>query len=174
MEKYLSIGEVLKPQGLNGLVKIRPDTDDPNRFLELDHIFYKTKDQYLSISVSSIRVNQGFVYLVLGQDATADDAEKWRGVTLFINREAAVPLAPNQNYISDLIGCEVWDSEGNRIGLLKNVLQPGANDVYELTTPSHRTILVPALLDVVIQVDIANRRIVLSAMRYPEVSVFEN
>ena len=79
LEGYLSIGQVLRPQGLAGQVKIRPDTDDPGRFSALKTVFVRGKDGQLSeLAVSKISVRTGFVYLNLGEDNSVEDAEKRR------------------------------------------------------------------------------------------------
>lgn len=173
MEGYLSIGQVLRPQGLKGLVKIRPDTDDPGRFSRLDQLFIQSNNGLAAmIEFSNVSVRGSFVYMNLGEDDTVEKAVLRRGQKLFIPRDQAVPLNENENFISDLLGCKLIDTNGNLIGTLTDVLQPGANDVYTVSTPQG-TLLVPALRHVILDVDIKQKLITAQADRLWEVSIFE-
>ena len=173
MEGYLSIGQVLRPQGLNGMVKIRPDTDDPGRFSQLDHLFIQDNNGLaVMIEFFNVSVRGSFVYMNLGEDDTVEKAVLRRDLKLFIPRDQAVPLNENENFISDLVGCKLIDTNGNLIGTLTDVLQPGANDVYTVSTPQG-TLLVPALRHVILDVDIKQKLITAQADRLWEVSIFE-
>ena len=173
MEGYLSIGQVLRPQGLNGMVKIRPDTDDPGRFSQLDHLFIQDNNGLaVMIEFSNVSVRGSFVYMNLGEDDTVEKAILRRDLKLFIPRDQAVPLNENENFISDLVGCKLIDTNGNLVGTLTDVLQPGANDVYTVSTPQG-TLLVPALRHVILDVDIKQKLITAQADRLWEVSIFE-
>lgn len=171
LEGCLSIGQVLRPQGLKGQVKVRPDTDDAGRVSGLRAALIRSGDgQTLSVPLHDISVRGGFVYLTLNGDDSVEAAEKRRGLTLYVLRRDAVPLGRNENYITDLIGCEMVDTDGKRIGTLTDVLQPGANDVYVVKT-SEGDLLVPALLHVILEVDILRRVVLADAQRLMEVSI---
>ncbi len=171
-EGYLSIGQVLRPQGLMGQVKIRPDTDDPGRFSALSHLYLKqNKDAYVKVEVSNIKIRAGFVYLNLGEDQTVEAAEKRRDAMLYVPREESVPLTAFENFIVDLVGCVMFDTNGQEIGTVTDILQPGANDVYVVKT-ENGTLLVPALKHVVTEVDVSQKRMVAQADRLMEVSIF--
>jgi 16S rRNA processing protein RimM len=166
MEEYLSIGQVLRPQGLHGQVKIRPDTDDPGRFLALDMIYVRDSDGGLQcLNIRKVSVRGSFVYASIGEDQSIEEAEQRRGLELFISRTQAVPLSEYENFIADLIGCAIVDTHGKMIGL-----QPGSNDVYVIETPEG-SLLVPALRHVITQVDVPARLITADAERLGEVSI---
>lgn len=172
--EYLSIGEVLKPQGVRGQVKVRPDTDDPARFEVLEQVYLKEGDRYIAWPVSDVSVRaDGYVYCTLNHAQTREDAEKQRGTVLYIDRAHAVQLDENQYFISDLLDCTVCDQRGNKLGVIKDVLQPGANDVYEIKTPKGLMYL-PVLPFVVKSVDVRAGVIVVDEERLPEVAVFED
>lgn len=171
---YFTIGQVLRPQGLKGEVKVRPDTDDPARFLGLRRVFVKdASGAYREVPVQGARLGSGFVYLTLGEDSTVEAAEARRGGFLCLPRDEAVPLGEFEDFISDVIGCEVRDTRGNRVGVVQDVLQPGANDVYRVKTPQG-FLLVPALRHVILSVDTKARLITADADRLGEVSVLED
>ncbi len=173
-EGFLCIGQVLRPQGLKGLVKIRPDTDDPGRFMLLQGVYVSNEEKRLqSIAVSDVSVRGRFICLRLGNDQDVDSAEKRRGISLYVDRGSAVPLGENENFITDMIGCEMIDEKGERLGILEDVYQPGANDVYAVKTKNGR-LLVPALRRVILSVDTVRKVIVADSAALSEVSLLED
>lgn len=173
MTEYLMIGEVLKPQGVKGEVKVKPYAANSDDFHDWTTLYLLQGDAYVPITARCSRVHDGFVYLTLGDCASMDEAEKLRGRQLYIDRAHAAPLEEDTVYICDLIGCEAVDEQGNTVGTLTDVLQHGAVDVYVFQT--HRgTMMAPALKAVFPQVDVQNRRIDVDARRLNEVAVFED
>lgn len=170
LNEYLLIGEVLRPQGIKGLVKVRPDTDDPYRFEAVEEVYVKQGSGYTLMAVEDVSVRDDGVYLRLDHAEDRNKAERQRGLMLYVDRAHAVLLEENENFICDLIGCEVVDTAGKKIGVLKDVLQPGANDVYVIKAPDGE-LLVPALQMVFPTVDVENRRIVCDEKILPQVSV---
>jgi len=164
------IGQVLRPQGIKGLVKVRPDTDDPGRFTALEQVYVQKNRQYVSVTVEEVAVREDGVYLRLNGAATRDEAEKQRDMMLYIDRAHAVTLAENENFICDLIGCRAVDTQGNEIGKIKDVLQPGGNDVYVIQTPKGEMLL-PALKFVIPRVDAANGIVTVDEGRLSEVAI---
>lgn len=171
MTQHLMIGEVLKPQGIRGEVKIKPYAADPNDFKRWKKLYLLEKDgSYAPVKAACSRVHDGFVYATLGDCASMEDAEKLRGRELFIDRGQAGKLAEGEVFISDLIGCEAVDEAGNVIGTLTDVLQHGAVDVYVFRTP-RGTLMAPALEAVFPTVDVEAKRIGVIAARLEEVAV---
>ena len=173
--EYLMIGEVLRPQGVRGQVKVRPDTDDPARFLALEQVYLKTENGFVPCPISQTEVRaDGFVYCVLADAADRNAAEAQRGWMLYIDRAHAVPLGEGQYFISDLIGCAVQDRQGNTLGAVRDVLQPGANDVYEIALAGGGTMYLPVLPFVILHVDVRAGVITVDESRLPEVAVRED
>ena len=170
LSEYLLIGEVLKPQGIKGIVKVRPDTDDPERFLDLEYVFVKNGETYVKTAVDEVSVRDDAVYLRLNHCNDRDLAEKQRGTMLYIDRENAVQLAENETFICDLIGCEVKDRQGTVMGKIKDVLQPGGNDVYVVKCKQGEMLL-PALLHIVIDVQTEKGYVTVDESRLHEVAV---
>ena len=105
---YIEIGEVLRPHGIQGMVKIRPETDAPERFLSLKQVWLAQEESYRTAEVKDVSVrDDGFVYLRLDGSATRDDAEKQRGLILYVDRANARPLDKDEWFICDLISCRV-------------------------------------------------------------------
>ena len=171
-DPYLAIGEILRPRGIAGEMKVKPLTDDPHRFLDLKTVFL-SPDGQRPAKVLSARVDPDSVALRLEGVDNRDDAEKLRGLLLYVSRADAVPLPEDANFIVDLIGCRGIDENGRDLGTLVDVMQPGGNDVYVFQGPLGE-VLVPALKRVVLSVDIEEKIMRLSARGVDETCVFED
>ena len=172
MNNYLLIGEVLKPQGVKGDVKVRPITCDIFRFEDLDEVFFVKDGEYSPIGVSLVRMDEDAVYLHFDGIDDRNLAETIRGNLLYVDREHAVELEEDENFIVDIIGLKGIDDEGNEYGKLVDVMQPGGNDVY-VFRDRRREVLVPALKTAILKVDLEAGVMLMSAKRLREVAVFD-
>ena len=172
MIDFLMIGEVLKPQGIKGEVKIKPYAANHDDFRRWKTLYIQQGENYAPIKVKCNRIHDGFVYAMLGDCASMEDAEKFRAVQLYVDRAHANPLEEDEVYISDLIGCEGIDEEGKSIGKLTDVLQHGVVDVYVFKAKG-TTVMAPALKAVFPTVDVAGKRISVIREKLDEVAVWE-
>ncbi len=172
MIEYLMIGEVLKPQGVKGEVKVKPFSASHDDFRRWKTLYIKNGESYEPIKARCSRVHDGFAYVTLGECAAMEDAEKLRGTQLYIDRAHANPLEEDEVYISDLIGCEGIDENGNSIGTLAEVLQHGMVDVYVFKKKGGG-VMAPALKAVFPTVDVAAKRISVVREKLDEVGVWE-
>ena len=154
MNEYLMIGEVLKPQGVRGDVKVRPITCDIFRFEDIEEVYFLKDDKYTPIGVSLVRMDEDAVYLHFDGIDDRNLAESIRGNFLYVDREHAVELEEDENFIVDLIGLTVLTDEGETLGEMKDVLQTGANDVYIVKTGAGKEVLLPAIKDCILNVDL--------------------
>ena len=129
MDKYLVIGEIVKPQGVRGEVKLRPITCDVERFDGLEQAYFRRGEDFLPVHIRATRRAQEAVFLTLEGVEDRDAAEKLRGELLYIDRAHAVELDEDTNFLCDLIGLHGVDDEGNDLGTLRDVLQPGGNAI---------------------------------------------
>ncbi len=173
LNEYLAIAEVLKPQGVRGEIKARELTNDPERFEELESAYLENDGKYTEIKVSLVRLDSDFVYLRVDGVNDRDAAEKLRGAFLYVDRQHAVELDEDENFICDLIGLRGIDDAGNEHGLLTDVLQPGGNDVYVFTKDGHE-MLVPALKTAILKVDLKSKTVIKSAARLKEVAITDD
>ena len=173
MKDYLMIGTVLKPQGVRGECKIKPYAADLERFVSWKELFLEDSGVFSPVSCAVSRVHDGFVYAVLGSCKSADDAEKFRGRELYIDRAHASPPESGAFFIADLIGCEASDESGKPVGILTDVLQHGPVDTWVFRT-AEGTMMAPALLAVFPTVDPENRRISVVSEKLREVAVFDH
>ncbi len=172
MQDYLLIGEITKPQGVRGELKLRPVTCDPNRFEGLETAYLKDGDHYRPVSISVRRAGANAVFLRMEGVESRDDAEKLRGAALYIDRAHAVELDEDSTFLCDLVGLRGVCDDGREIGTLTEVMQPGGNDVYVFRAAKGE-VLVPALKSVVKKVDLEAGVMLLDAARMAEVAVYD-
>lgn len=149
------IGEVLRPQGFNGELKIYPLTTDPARFLKLKEVTFRSGEIEKHLKIISARVHMDLVFLTIEGIAGIDEAEKYRGWKVMIDRSEVPPLQEGWYYF-ELEGMQVYEGDV-LLGTLSQVLETGANDVY-LVKGAKGEICVPALKSVVLHVDVEGRR----------------
>ncbi len=169
---YLLIGQVLKPQGVRGEAKLRCDASEPDTCLAWTTLYLKKGEEYTPIGVRFSRVQDGIGYATFEGCSTPEDVEKLRGEDLYIDRAHAAPLAEGEYYLCDLYGCRAVDEQGREIGVLTNVLQYSATDIYVFRTPKGE-MMAPALPDVFVHVDVAADRMDVCSPRLAEVAVWQ-
>ena len=161
-EWSLTIGEIVAPFGLAGEVKVRMETDFPDRFARLKQICLRdAKGEGRLSEVESVRPHKGQILLKLRGIVSIDMAEGLRNNLIQVRPQDAVRLPQNEYYIHDLLGCEVITAEGRVLGPLTDVLRSPANDVY-VVGKGKDEILLPVVRDVVQSVDLTARRIVVT------------
>ena len=172
--EYLQIGEIVRPQGIRGEVKLRAMTSDPGRYARLETVYLLENGSYRAVRVLSGRAQQGFAYLKLDGVNDRNQAEAMRGRGVFVDRAHAIELGEDENFVCDLIGLQAVDTKGAPLGTLRDVLTPNAVcDVYVFDTPRGE-LMIPALRRVVREVDLDAGRIVLDEAVLPEVAVWED
>lgn len=156
MEQFLQVGVISSTHGIRGEVKVFPTTDDPARFKKLKKVLLDTGKERLELEVQSVKFFKQFVIVKFRGIDNINDIEKYKGKGLFVPREDAVRLEQDEYYIADLIGMEVYTDEG-RFGVLKDVMETGANEVYIIDSDEHGEVLVPAIRQCILDVDTENR-----------------
>lgn len=154
MKQYLEIGKIVNVHGLRGDVKVVAWCDDPALLCELDTLFLGKAHR--SIVITAARIHKGSVLMHIDGVNSPEDANALRGEILYIDRDMLV-LDEDTYFIQDLIGLSVLDADtGKEYGKLIDVLQTGANDVYEVKDASGKSVLIPAIPDVIVETDIVD------------------
>lgn len=161
MLQYLSVGQIINIHGFKGEVKVYPLTDDVSRFRKIEEVFVEENDQLIKYVVEEIKFQSNVLIMKLKGIDTEEAANKLRNCYIKVDRKSAVKLPKDTYFICDLIDLEVYDEEGLMLGKIKDVLQTGSNDVYVVQTEG-KDILIPALKEVVREIDIRNRKLVVS------------
>ena len=164
MEKLLQVGVITQTHGVRGEVKVFPTTDDPARFKKLKQVVLDTGKETLPLEVESVKFFKQFVILKFKGYDNINDIEKYKRCPLLVDRENAVPLGEDEYYIADMIGMEVVTEDDEIFGTLKDVIETGANDVYVIDSEKHGEVLVPAIRECILDVDIESHRMKIHLM----------
>lgn len=153
-EEMLQVGVLTNTHGVRGEVKVYPTTDDVMRFKKLKQVFLDTGKEPMELQVTRARFFKNLVILKFKEFDNINDVEKYKSRGLYVTRENAVKLAPNEYFVADLIGLKAVGDDGEDLGEVKDVLQTGANDIYVLHKDGEDDILLPAIKDCVKNVNI--------------------
>ena len=166
MTDRFQVGVIASTHGLKGEVNVFPTTEDPERFKKLKKVTLHTqRGEEILLDVQSARFFKKFVIVKFKQYDDINDVEKFRGCELTIDRKDALKLEPGEFYCADLMGLSVVDEEGNELGTITDILQTGANDVYEMTRDTDQAkVYIPAIKDCVKSVDIDNKKMVIHVL----------
>ena len=175
MKEYIEVGQIVKPQGIKGEVKLIPMTDDPMRFEGENTFFFEENGAYTPVTARFSRFDGQAVYLFIDGVNDRNAAEELRGRYLLADRAHAAQLDEDEFFIVDLIGISGFDETGKSYGTLTDVMQPGGNDVYVFVDKkARREYLIPALKSVVISTDPEKGKMVFASKRLSEVSVIND
>ncbi len=160
MEGYLEIGQIVNTNGLKGFLKVKPLTDDITRFEDLETVYIQKHKDLVEFKIQGVKYNKNMVILKLEGIDNIDEAEKYRNFYIKINRKDAIELPDDSYFIVDILQCEVFTDANEHLGKVVDVFSTGSNDVYTVKTEEGKEILLPAIEDVIKEVDIANKKIV--------------
>ena len=162
MEDLYQVGSITQTHGIRGEVKVFPLTDDISRFKNMKNLLLDGgKDGYINLEVENVRQQKNLVILKFKGIDNINDIEKYKGQGLYVTKENRVELKDDEYFIADLIGCEVYvDTDSDKkFGTISDVMETGANDVYEITLENGKTALVPAIKECILNVDIEGGRV---------------
>jgi 16S rRNA processing protein RimM len=154
---YLLIGEVLRPHGVKGEVRLRILTDYPERVSQLKTIYLGTdpnSPNATPYTVQHMRMNQEYGLLKLKEINDRNEADRLRELFVMVKLDQAVPLEEGEFYLYQLIGLAVQTVDGEMLGTISEVLETGANDVYIVNSPQHGEVLIPVTDETIVKTDI--------------------
>lgn len=157
MNDYLRVGVIANTHGLKGEVKVFPTTDDFKRFDFLKKVMIEINNEYIDLEIVNVKYFKQMVILKFKDLDHINDIEKYKGLDLYVTRENAIKLEPNEYFISDLLNCKVITEENQELGFIREVLTSRANDVYVVETPDKKEILIPVIDDCILNIDIINK-----------------
>ena len=157
MEEYFEIGQIVNTSGLKGVLKIKPFTDDIKEFSNLKTIYIKTKSGLTEFKIEQVRYVKNMVMLKLAGIDTVEEAEKYRNLYIKVLRDQEEELEEGSYYVVDILGCKVNTDANQELGKIVDVFQTGSNDVYVVKDEQGKQILLPAIKDVIKNVDIKNK-----------------
>lgn len=161
MEQLLQVGAITSTHGVRGEVKVFPTTDDPKRFKRLKEVILDTGKEQIPMEIEGVKFFKQFVILKFKGFDNINDIERFKGKNLFVTRENAVRLRRDEYFIADLEGLSVFLEDGTEFGTLTEVIQTGANDVYTIKMKAGGEVLIPAIKECVLSVDIEEGKMVI-------------
>lgn len=157
MEDLLQVGVITNTHGVRGEVKVFPTTDDSNRFKKLKQIIMDTGKEQIELEITQVKFFKNLVILKFKGIDNINDVEKYKGNGLFVTRKDAIKCSKDEYFIADLIGIKAVTEDGKEIGEIVEVLQTGANDVYIIKRPGKKELLLPAIKECILNVDMNER-----------------
>lgn len=144
------IGKIINTHGIKGELKVEPYTFDNKRFSKLKSVY--VGNDLKEFLIKRVRVNN-FVYITFEGFEDINDVLNLKGLEIYIKDEDRLDLEEDQYYISDIIGKKVYDTEDNYIGILKNVLEYPANDIFIIESDDKSIYQIPAVKEFIKKID---------------------
>ncbi len=158
VEDYLQVGIISSTHGIKGEVKVFPTTDDINRFKNLKEVLLDTGKEKKTLKIEGVKFFKQFAILKFKGIDNINDILEYKGKGLFVTRQQAVKLKKDEYFIADLIGLQVVLEDDTSLGILKEVMLTGANDVYVIEMENQREVLIPAIKQCILSVDIESNK----------------
>lgn len=156
-DSLLSVGKIVNTHGIRGELKIISNTDFPEvRFAPKSRLMlvHPETGEQIEVTVASARPNKGMFIVRLAGFDNINEVEKYKGFDIKVSKDESVELPDNEYYFYEIIGCRVIDEEGTELGVIEEILRPGANDVWVVQMPTRKQLLLPVIDEVVLDVDV--------------------
>lgn len=155
----LEVGKIVNTHGLKGEVKIVTWTDSPDVFEDLEYVWTVKKHEEIKLTVKSVKYQKNNIIVKFMEIDSIDEAEKYKNCILKADREMLGELPEGVYYIADLIGCEVYDENGKILGNISDVFNTGANDIYAVSAPQRKDLLIPVTDETILDVNIDDKKV---------------
>ncbi len=160
MQGNLEIGQIVNTFGIKGFVKVNPFVDDISRFDDLEKVYVKRNKTIKEMEVEEVKYHKNMVLLKFKGIERVEEAEILRNSYLEVDRENAIELQEGEYFIADLLGLNVFTEEGEELGKLEDIFNTGSNDIYVVKTEEGKQILLPAISEVIKEINIEESKIV--------------
>ena len=156
----LEIGQIVNTFGIKGIVKVKPFTDDIKRFDNLKTVYIEKSNTQKEYEIEEVKYHKDMVLIKFKGVDTVEQAELLRNAYLTISRDSVEKLEEGRYYIVDMLGLEVYTDEQVLLGTLDDIFNTGSNDIYVVKDKQGKQILLPAIQDVIKQIDMENRKMI--------------
>ena len=160
MTKYLEIGQIVNTFGIKGMVKVKPFTDNIERFSNLEKIYIKNKSGQTEYKIQEVKYHKNMVLIKFEGIENPEQADLLRNSYLIVDRETEEPLEAGRNYIVDMIGLDVFTDDNEYLGKLEDIYNTGSNDIYVVKNELGKQVLLPAIEDVIKNIDMDNKKVI--------------
>ena len=157
--EYTIIGKITGTHGIKGDLKVFPLTDTTDRFFELKKAYLG--EEKTKLQISGVKLHKGMILLRFQDHDDINKVLAFKDEYIYVDEEDKIKLPENHYFISDLIGCRVYDLSESFIGSLTDVIQNSANDVYVVTAENGKEYLIPAVEAFIASVDVLDKKIII-------------
>ncbi len=161
-EDFIIIGKIVSTQGNKGEVKIIPFTDSIDRFDKLTDVFIREGNTEKLLKINNLRIKKNMVILKFEDIDNIEKAQMIVESFLEVKRSNAVKLPKDTYFIFDIIGLEVYTNENELLGKVDNIFSTGSNDVYVIKNKNRKEILIPAIREIIKNIDVKKKRITIN------------
>ncbi len=160
MTKYLEIGQIVNTFGIKGMVKVNPFTDNIKRFDKLKKVYIGSNKEKKEIEIEEVKYHKNMVLIKFKGINNPDEANLLRNKYLYVDRDDEEPLEEGTYYIVDMLGLDVYTDENELLGTLDDIYNTGSNDIYVVKNELGKQILLPAIKDVIKEVNLEEKKII--------------
>ena len=165
MQEFLEIGQIVNTFGIKGMVKVKPFTDDITRFGNLKKVYVEIKQNRSQYEIQEIKYHKDMVLIKFKGIDKIEEAELLRNAYLKVNREEEPKLEEGTYYIVDLLGLEVYSDEEEPLGKIDDIFNNGSSDIYVVKNELGKQILIPAISDVIKEINLEEKKIVVHILK---------
>lgn len=158
MNDFLEIGQIVNSYGIKGFFKVVPFTDDITRFDDLKNIYIEKNRKLEKKEIEEVKYHKNLVLVKIKGIDDINDTEQYKNCYLKIDRKDAVELPEDTYFITDLIDIDVFTEEGKTLGKIVDIFPTGSNDVYVVKDELGKQILLPAIGEVIKNVNILEKK----------------
>lgn len=164
-QEYFEVGQIVNTFGIKGFVKVKPFTDDLERFEELETVFVVKNKELIEKKIKEVKYHKNLVLIKFDGIDNMEDAEKLKGCYLKIHRNNARELPEDTYFIADLIGISVYDDNGNLLGKVDDIYNNKVHDIYVIKDDLGKQILLPSTKEVIKEIDVENEKIIVHLIK---------
>ena len=165
MQEYFEIGQIVNTHGVKGHVKVKPFTDDVEQFETLGKILVVKNKETIEMEIEEVKYHKDKVLLKLKGVDDMTTAERYKGCYIKIHRSNARELEEGEYFIADIIGSDVYTDEGEHLGKVDDIYNTGSNDIYVVKDELGKQILLPAIKDVLLDIDVEKQKVTVHLLK---------
>ena len=165
MQEYFEIGQIVNTFGIKGFVKVKPFTDDLERFEELKTILVIKNKNMIEMKIEEVKYQKGMVLLKLEGIEDMTMAEKYKGCYIKIHRKDARELEEGTYFIADIIGSDVYTDTDEYLGKVEDIYNTGAQDIYVVKNDFGKQILLPSIKEVILDINIEKQKVIVHLLK---------
>ncbi|MEA4826285.1 MAG: ribosome maturation factor RimM [Clostridium sp.] len=158
MEQLLTVGKIINTHGIKGEIKVQSVTDDLERFKKLKKAYIDNNE----ITITNCKLQPGKVILKIEGIDKIEDAVRLKNKYIKVRREDAIELPEDSYFESDIIGCHVYDENGEELGTIDDIIYTGSNDVYWIK--GEKELLIPAIKSIVLNIDVESKKVIIKPL----------